>query len=256
MKILLLSFFIFVLFYPTELHAQQGKYQWTSEWSPFNRFGHSKLFEESERNTFEWRNRIGMEMGKNVFIGLQGNLTRFRAEGLIKIIDESTFISETTYAHKHKSTFWGVGPFLTRRWILSEKITISATAFAVVESGAGNYSLAMEAFVCPVCLSFIPLPYTVYEQKIHERSISSGIDFGGSYRLSTLLSFSISANVFQFVDYRMRQNGQPFLNNAVQDIVPVLEVSGNHWLTLLNRPIIHGGLILNFEGGKKTKTPK
>jgi hypothetical protein len=247
MKILLLSFFIFILFYPTELHAQQGKYQWTSEWSTFNRFGHSKLFEETERNTFEWRNRVGMEVGKNVFIGLQGNLTRFRAEGLFKIFNESSFISETTYAHQHKSTFWGVGPFLTRRWILSEKITISATAFSVVESGAGNYSFAMEAFVCPVCLSFVPLPYTMYEQKIREKSISSGIDIGGSFRLSPLLAFSISVNVLQFVDYRIRQNGQPVvLNNAVQDLIPVLEVSGNQWLTLIDRPIIHGGVVLNF----------
>lgn len=246
MKILFLSFFIFILFYPTELHAQQGKYQWTSEFSPFNRLGKSKLFEESDRSSFEWRNRIGKEVGNNMYFGLQGNLTRFNAVGFFKLINESSFISETTYSNRHKSTFWGVGPFLTKRWNLSEKFAMSATAFAVVESGAGNYSLAMESFVCPVCLSFVPLPYTLHEQKIRERSISSGIDIGGSYRLSPQLAIAVSANVFQFVDYRIRQNGQPMLANSDQDLIPVLDVSGNHSLTLFGTPIIHGGLTLNF----------
>ena len=244
MKILFLSFFIFILFYPTELHAQKGTYQWTSEWSPFNRLGNSKLFDEGERNTLEWRNRVGKNVGDKFYLGMQGNLTRFSSKGFFKVVNQSSF--STTYADQHQSTFWGIGPYVTKHWNFSEKFLFSATAYMLAEFGSGNYSLVMEGFSCPNCLSIVALPAKMHDQKIRERSISSGIDIGGSYKLSRQLAFSVTANIFQFVDYRIRENGSPVIANSDQDLIPVLDVSGNHWLSLFGTPIIHGGLILNF----------
>jgi hypothetical protein len=246
MRYFSLFFFVFVFFYPNTLNAQQHDYIWLTDFSISNRLGKDRLFSENSRHSFEWRNRLGLATSENTILGFQGNFTRFESGRSFSVESETSFFFNSLYKHEYSSTTWGVGPYISKIYKLSEKISLIATGFAVIESGRGVYDLNLENFTCPACLSIIPLPANLVEQRIRERNINIGMDMGAVYRLKPIISMHLTANLIQFTSFKKNAIGEPSINSSPPDLLPEFNISGSDWLFLPLQPIFHLGALFRF----------
>jgi hypothetical protein len=131
--------FVFAFFFllPFTLNAQQWVV--SSEISPTSRMGNKQVLSNADTHfNLDWRNRLGMDIGNQFFLGMQANVKRYKNEENFIYSPTGSQDFTSVYDLNLSNTLWGVGPFLTKKIKINSKMTFLTTVFASVEQGSGS----------------------------------------------------------------------------------------------------------------------
>lgn len=247
----LLFIILLIWFWPViTASGQSVKSEWVlfSELSPTSRSGENKILPNSKDNFhIEYRNRIGKMVSANTAIGLIINYRHYNnSEPVIYTLENSN--SSYSYDYNVKNNLWGTGAFITRFAQLNNRIKIHASLYGLYELGNGNYNMTLKGYDCPSCFTdgfnFGGRTGDIENITIKERNFFAGLDMGISYSINSAISLLTGINLVQFENYSISDGNRisPTLNSSA--LYRQVDVQGNTFTTVFNRPIIHLGMMV------------